>query len=225
MITAPPKSSWSNIALLRHGETQWNRAARYQGQKDSPLTLTGVGQIRAIAQTLRPHLNDLSAYRVWSSPLTRTRQSISIFCDELGLSYDNVLFDDRLMERAFGRWEGLTLDEIASRYPADVEMENADRWNFAIPGGGESFADVAKRLRSWLDETSDNAPAIVMAHGGSGRILRGVYENLTPEKIFALNDPQSTGFMMSNATSTTIDASPEWLQAFGCQNAGLGVRI
>jgi len=225
MINPSTRPSRPNIALLRHGETQWNRIARYQGQKDSPLTSTGIGQIRAIAQTLRPHLDDLSIHRVWSSPLTRTRQSISIFCEELGLSYDDVQFDDRLMERAYGRWEGLTLDEIASRYPEDMDMENADRWNFAIPGGGESFADVAKRLQSWLDDAPNDAPAIVMAHGGSGRLLRGIYVGLEPEKIFALNDPQSTAFMMSNATSLTINATPEWLQAFGCQNAGLGVRI
>lgn len=218
-------STRPNITLLRHGETQWNRDGRYQGQLDSPLTLTGIGQIRAIAQTLRAHLGDITSYQIWSSPLTRTRQSVSVLCEELGLSYNKVGFDKRLMERAYGRWEGLTLDEIATRYPQDVALEKADRWNFTIPGGGESFADVANRLENWLDDIPNDQPVITMAHGGSGRVLRGVYMNLEPDAIFTFNDPQSTAFVMSNAGSKTINAAPDRLQAFGCDNAGLGVRI
>ena len=213
------------IVLLRHGETQWNREGRYQGQLDSPLTLTGIAQIRAIAHTLCPIIEALGSCQLWSSPLTRTRQSASIFCEELGLSYADVQFDDRLMERAYGRWEGLTMDEIARRYPEDVEMEKAGRWHFSIPGGGEKFSDVSDRVKNWLDDISNDIPVIAMAHGGSGRVLRGVCMNLEPQKIFAFNDPQSTAFIMSDATTKTIPASPVHLQTFGCDNAGLSVRI
>ncbi len=170
-------------------------------------------------------MSNPTGYQVWSSPLTRTRQSISIFCEELGLSFGDVHFDDRLMERAYGRWEGLTMDEIAERCSEDVEMEKADRWNFAIPEGGESFAHVAKRLRNWLDDVSGDEPIIAMAHGGSGRVLRGICMGLSPEEIFAFNDPQSTAFLISNGSSITINAAPEQLQKFGCDSAGLGVRI
>ncbi|MBL4613825.1 MAG: histidine phosphatase family protein [Magnetovibrio sp.] len=225
MTNSTAHQSLPELTLLRHGETQWNRVGRYQGQQDSPLTLTGIGQIRAIAQTLRPQITELKAYQVWSSPLTRTRQSVSVFCEELGISYDDVHFDDRLMERAFGRWEGLTLDEIAAKFPDDVAAEKANRWNFAIPGGGESFADVAKRLNSWLDDVAGQGPLIVMAHGGSGRVLRGVCMGASPQSIFAFNEPQSTAFVISNGSSTTINATAKHLQAVGLDNAGLGVRI
>lgn len=219
------KTSPAEIVLLRHGETQWNRAGRYQGQQDSPLTGTGIGQIRSIANTLRPLLGDLERYQVWSSPLTRTQQSVSLLCEELGLDYKTVQFDARLMERNFGRWEGLTLDEIATRFPIDVEHEKADRWNFSIPQGGESFAQVAHRLQDWLDHLSNKQPVIVMAHGGSGRVLRGISTGLEPDEIFTLNDPQSTAFLISNGNCTTRDATPEQLQRFGCTGAGLGIRI
>lgn len=214
-----------DIALLRHGETQWNRAGRYQGWQDSPLTLSGVGQVRAIARSLLPHLHDLGRYQIWSSPLMRTRQSVSILCEELGLSYDRVNFDDRLMERAYGRWEGLTMEEITARYPEDTEMERSDRWAFAIPGGGESFASVADRLQDWLKSISDSESIIVMAHGGSGRVLRGICSGANPESVFAYNDPQSTAFLFSGGVSTVVEAEEEYLRTFGCKDAGLGVRI
>ncbi len=215
------------LLLLRHGETQWNRAWRYQGQQDSPLSLMGIGQVRAIAHTLRSRsrIGDPARYQLWSSPLTRTRQSVSILCEELGLSYDRVRFDDRLMERSYGRWEGLTLDEISARYPEDVALEREDRWNFAIPEGGESFADVAKRLRVWLSELPATQPVIVMAHGGSGRVLRGLCEGLSPDGVFACNDPQTTTYLISNGTSTTLFADKDHLRQFGCKGAGLRVRI
>lgn len=213
------------VLLLRHGETQWNREGRYQGQQDSPLTLTGIGQVRAIATTLRTHIETLGDYQMWSSPLTRARQSASVFCEQIGLSYGDVRFDERLMERNYGRWEGLTMAEIADRFPEDVVEEKADRWSFAIPGGGESFVDVAERLKHWLNDVSEGGPAVVMAHGGSGRVLRGLCSALTPEDIFAFNDSQSTAFMMSNQACRTINADPQHLRAMGLRDAGLGVRI
>lgn len=225
MPTRDALTAMPDIALLRHGETQWNRAKRYQGQQDSPLTLTGIGQIRAIARSLLPHLSDPNRYRLWSSPLVRTRQSISIFCEELGFAYDQVIFDDRLMERAFGRWEGLTMTEIAARYPDDIAMEKADRWGFAIPGGGESFAAVADRLQDWLQDVSASGSIIVMAHGGSGRVLRGICTGAEPEHIFAYNEPQSTAFLCSEGRATSVEATEDHLRRFGCEDAGLGVRI
>jgi len=213
------------MVLLRHGETQWNQTHRYQGQQDSPLSLTGIGQVRAISHTLRSLIGDLARYQIWSSPLTRTRQSVSILCEELGLQYDDVCFDDRLMERSFGRWEGLTLDEIATRYPEDIANEQVDRWNFTIPEGGESFAHVAARLQNWRNDLPSDQPVIVMAHGGSGRVLRGICTGMKPEDIFALNDPQSTAFLISNGSSTPVHANKTHLQNFGCADAGLGVRI
>jgi len=213
------------ITLLRHGETQWNRVARYQGQQDSPLTLTGVGQIRAIAQSLRPRLRDLSLHQVWSSPLFRTRQSVSILCEELGLPYAAVRFDDRLKERAYGRWEGLTIDEVAARFPEDKEMEAADRWNFAIPGGGESFAAVADRLRGWLRDLPAGQPAIVMAHGGCGRVLRGLYSGADPQAVFAYDDPQSTAILLADGGAAPLHAESALLARYGCSDAGRRVRI
>lgn len=214
-----------DLLLLRHGETQWNREGRYQGQQDSPLSLTGIGQVRAVAETLKAQFGDLSMYQVWASPLARTRQSVSILCDELGVTYGAVHFDDRLKERNYGRWEGLTRDDITAGYADDLAREHQDRWGFAIPEGGESFADVASRLGRWLEERAADQPLIVMAHGGSGRVLRGIYAGMGTDEIFACNDPQSTIYFLENGTTRTFAADPDALHAFGCSDAGLGVRI
>ncbi|MGE4528967.1 MAG: histidine phosphatase family protein [Rhodospirillaceae bacterium] len=217
--------AFPQIVLLRHGETQWNRVARYQGQQDSPLTLTGIGQIRAIARSLQPRLDGLGPYRVWSSPLPRTRQSVSIFCEELGLPYEDVRFDARLMERAYGRWEGLTRGEIAARHPEDKEAEAADRWNFAIPGGGESFAAVARRLRAWLRDLPAGEAAVVMAHGGCGRVLRGICSGAEPQAVFAYDEPQSTAILLADGAATPLHAESVLLARYGCRDAGRRVRI
>lgn len=221
-ISLPP--TVPNMLLLRHGETQWNREGRYQGHLDSPMTLTGIGQIRALAETLRQKVATVTQLHVWSSPLTRTRQSASIFCEQLGLRYNDIRFDARLMERSFGRWEGLTLDEIAKRYPNDIEAQSHDRWSFVVPGG-ESFAQVNIRIWEWLDELDSAIPIIVMAHGGSGRVLRGLCTGAPPAEIFTFNDPQSRAYEISCGRSTAIDSLPKHLQTYDCDDAGLNVNI
>ncbi|CCQ74499.1 Fructose-2,6-bisphosphatase [Magnetospira sp. QH-2] len=219
-----PRKSAPEMILLRHGETQWNRARRYQGQQDSPLTLTGIGQVRAIAETLRDHINEGTGFDIWSSPLPRARQSISIFCDQLDLDYGSVRFDDRLMERSYGRWEGLARDDISCRYPEDLAREDEDRWHFNIPHG-ESFKQVGDRLGDWLHELNANQPVLVMAHGGSGRVLRGIVVGQSPEHIFANDPPQSTAFSIADGQARSIAAEQDHLRSFGCADQGLGVRI
>ena len=55
-----------------------------------------------------------------------------------------------LMELTFGEWEGLTWPQVESRDPAGARAREADKWNFAPPGG-ESYAMLAERLQPWLD--------------------------------------------------------------------------
>lgn len=214
-----------DLILLRHGETQWNREYRYQGQKDSPLTLTGIAQVRAVAETLLATVGDVRSCCIWSSSLPRTRQSVSVLCDQLGLDYGAVRFDDRLMERSYGRWEGLTLEQIEKRYRQDLGGEQKDRWGFTMNGTGESFSQVEQRLRSWLDDLDAGQHAIVMTHGGSGRVLRGILTGQSPEEIFADHSPQSVAFSVSNQMTKIIPADIEQLRKFGCADQGLGVRI
>lgn len=214
----------TEIVLLRHGETHWNRARRYQGHRDSPLTLIGIAQIRAAALTLRRTIGAPDRYQLWCSPLGRTKQSMAVLCEEMGLAFEAVRFDERLMECAYGRWEGLNLDEIGARYPEDVVARQKDKWGFAIPGG-ESYGAVAERVRAWLEALPAERPAIVMGHSGAGRVLRGLYTGLDREAVFAVDEPQSTAFLLRDGRATALPADPGDLRRLGCPDAGLGLKL
>ena len=93
---------------------------------------------------------------------------MEIIRDCIGLSRDGYAIDERLAEMSFGAWEGLTVKEIKSKFPGEWEKRLAGKWT-DVPPGGESFADVAERLKAWIGDLSSDA--IVVAHGAVGRIF------------------------------------------------------
>lgn len=174
------------IYLLRHGETVFNRQRRLQGQGDSPLTERGIEQAWSMGQRLRSLLGDLSSLRLITSPLGRCRHTAALVADALGFDKDLIEPEPRLMEHAYGHWEGLTPEEIEARYPTVWRAREVDRWSVTVPGG-ENYSLVATRVQSWLDEVAEEDRLIVVSHGSSGRILRGLYAGLPREKISALS--------------------------------------
>src|SRR5579872_7170812 len=112
------------IALLRHGPTEWNAAGRFQGHTDVPLSAEGLARMRS----LRPPAAFGTA-RAFVSPLLRARQT----ADALGLS--NPVPDARLMEQNWGRWEGLTRDEILAQEGQDAFARVGLAVAFHPPGG------------------------------------------------------------------------------------------
>ena len=87
---------------------------------------------------------------------------------QMGMPADGVRVEDRLKEFTFGRWEGKTWPEVVAADPEGAAARDRDKWNFRPPGG-ESYADLAQRLRPWLDE--QRAPTVVVSHGGVARAL------------------------------------------------------
>jgi probable phosphoglycerate mutase len=82
-----------------------------------------------------------------------------------GLAFET---DDRLQEMCFGRWEGLTLAEVAQQDPQGEHRREVDKWWFAPPDG-ESYADLSTRIGDWLAD--QHSPAVVVCHGGVLRVL------------------------------------------------------
>jgi broad specificity phosphatase PhoE len=203
------------VLILRHGQTLWNRDGRYQGQNDSPLTPKGIGQVRALAETIKERLGRQSDWRLVSSPLPRTRQSMALFCEQLGWDYDAVEFDARLKECAYGRWEGLNVAEIERRFPEDYAARRMDHWGYANPEGGESYAQVCERVRGFVTELDPARPVVVMSHGGAGRVLRGILLGLTPDEMFVQPAVQSQAILVTMGVSETISADPADLIRFG----------
>ena len=193
------------IYLIRHGQTAWNAAGRFQGQLDSPLTLRGIEQVRGNAVTLRREIDDLDAFSLVCSPLGRAWQSAVIVADELGIARDGMIFDARLKEQSFGRFQGLTLAEIDAVEPGAWDRREADKWDWQPPGG-ESYARLDARVGAWLAERPTEAKFIVVCHGVVSRVMRGRYAGLTPEATMALHERQDCIWRLDGGRVETLEA-------------------
>lgn len=179
------------LYFIRHGETDWNRAGRLQGQTETDLNSLGRAQAARNGETLASHLDrtgpraaDLAFV---SSPMKRTRQTARIVLDRLGLPVDGYPTDSRLREVAFGDFEGLTPADIKSRFPDHHRARKTDRYGFEPPGG-ESYRQFYARIGEWLETVDDDM--IVVAHGGVSRILRGHLLGLSGKDLVGLPVPQ-----------------------------------
>lgn len=129
----------TSIALIRHGETAWNAAARLQGTSDIPLNDNGRKQARATAKRLA----DMHWDVIVSSPLMRAAETAQIIADTVGLSVTEHL--DTLLERGYGEAEGITEEQAAARWPdgdypgMDSEQEVTDRGMHGITTLHEQF--------------------------------------------------------------------------------------
>ena len=171
------------ILFVRHGETDYNAEGRLQGQRDIPLNGRGRAQAaaigRALAKALPEAIAALEAAEAFvASPLIRTRQTMELARGSLGLAPERYGLDPALKELTFGEWEGLTWPQVAKRDPAGARAREADKWNFAPPGG-ESYAMLAARLQPWLE--SLKADGFVVSHGGVARALMTLIAGVSPQ--------------------------------------------
>jgi uncharacterized phosphatase len=149
------------IYLVRHGETDWNRARRIQGSTDIPLNDTGRAQAAATGRLLARRSWDA----VYASPLTRAYETASIIADEIGMPAPIAV--PEIVERNYGAAEGLTGPEIEQRYPGTVP-------------GRESRDDVAARVLPAILALAEAHPGesiVVVSHGG---VIRTVLNTIAP---------------------------------------------
>jgi alpha-ribazole phosphatase len=174
------------LYLLRHGETVGLKKV-YKGHIDVPLSENGIKQVSKVAENLKNFLTRYEIDRkiILSSPLDRTIKTAEIIGKILSIEYIAM---DILKERNFGRWEGMSIDEIMSLYPDEF-----DRWrqNPALfsPPDGESTMDVSKRAKKAINEILKlykGYQVIVTAHGGINRVILCNIMNIPLEKIFCI---------------------------------------
>ena len=108
------------IYFVRHGETDWNRLGRLQGQQDIPLNALGRDQARRNGRALKAHLPTLDLPFL-ASPMKRTSETMELVRGELGLPVSDYATDERLKEIRFGKFEGFTADQIEQEQPAVVK--------------------------------------------------------------------------------------------------------
>jgi uncharacterized phosphatase len=152
------------LYLVRHGETDWNRARKIQGKTDIPLNATGRAQAWETGRLLtRRHWNGIV-----TSPLARASETARIIAEEVGLPTPVPL--DAIVERNYGEAEGLTGDELAARFPDGSAV-----------AGRESREAVADRVLPALIELAEQnlgRSLIVVSHGG---VIRTLLKEVGPD--------------------------------------------
>jgi broad specificity phosphatase PhoE len=187
------------ILLVRHGETEWNRARRYQGWSDSSLTEIGLAQAAALGRRLRA-MPEAADAEIVASPLGRARRTAEIIAKCLGRTGPPRL-DERLREISLGAWDGLLRKEVRQRLGAGfAEYE----WYFQTPHG-ESYDEFAGRIAAWLDDVGDR-PVIAVCHGVVTRVLRGRYAGLPRAAALRLAVPQDRIFRLAGGAIEEIAA-------------------
>lgn len=192
----------TRLVLIRHGETAWNRATRIQGHTDIPLSALGLAQAGRLAEALA----DEAFAAIYSSDLSRARQTAEV----LAVARDvPIRVDPALRERAFGRFEGLSWQEIEQGYP-----EDAARWRRRDPdfpvGGGESLNVFSARCLAAASCAAAAHPGqsiALVAHGG---VLDCLYRAATR---VALDAPRS--WQLGNATINRLLATPDGFTLIG----------
>lgn len=172
------------MLLIRHGETPWNAAGRWQGHADPGLSARGLAQARAVAEALRGE--PAGAWRrIVASDLARAQQTAEQVALALGLAVDT---DRRLRELDVGAWSGLTREEIRERDPETLRIfESGDP--LVRPGGGESRQALRERALDFARELAARRAGeavIVVTHRGVVRALAPGANPSNAERLLAV---------------------------------------
>lgn len=160
--------------IARHGETVFNIAQRMQGyHPHTPLTRAGFAQADAMGAALRTVLGPRPRLTMWSSTAGRALQTLAIVAEHLELDWHQAQTDERLIEIGMGAWSGRYYGELRSEEGEFLDL--AHGLYTRPPPGGEWYDAIAARVSSWGSDTEeDPGDRLVIMHGMSSRILRGV---------------------------------------------------
>ena len=168
------------LFIARHGETVFNAIARMQGQAEvhTPLTWEGCVQAKAMGMALNAYLGGDPIPALYSSSAGRALQTLAIVSEQIGADWHQTQRDDRLLEIDVGIWSSRTYADIAAEIGPIVDMEH--RLFSVRPPEGEWYDDVAARLSDWLVEQQFQEDMLIICHGMTARVLRGLLLGLAP---------------------------------------------
>jgi len=173
----------TTLFLIRHGHTVGGEEKRYKGHIDVELSEMGKRIIQRLTENLQRLNHTLNA--IYCSDLKRALKSAEILSAPLGL---NPVVIPELRERSFGRWEGMSFDEISGEYPGEFEKWKADPLKFSPPDG-ESTLEVKERTLSTVNglfKRHQGETFSIVAHGGVNRIILCHFMGLPLENIFRI---------------------------------------
>ncbi len=189
---------YPKIWFLRHGQTEWNKAYRLQGQLDSPLTEQGIVDAERQATLIAPVLAQQPD--VYVSPLGRAVQTAKIVLGETPYR-----MDARLMEIHAGEWQGrLRAEILAGMNGPEIKTFSAlDIYEAAT--GGEGLAAFQARIRSFLQDVT--GPSVIVAHGLFGQVLRAEVCGLDMGAAGHLSNRQGCIYVLENGQESIMEPS------------------
>lgn len=197
----------TRIYLARHGQVVNHHEQRYNGHFDVDITDTGVEQMRRLADLLANE----PVKAVYSSDLQRAVKGARIIGARLGIE---PVMKHPLRELSLGRWEGLTREEAAERFPEEAGFRFRDLAVSRVKGG-ESLLDLKARVMPAIGEITDihrGSSVCIVAHGGVNRVILSDVMGLPIENFFRIE--QDYGCL------NIIDCFPDGVRVVKLLNGG-----
>lgn len=171
----------TKLILVRHGSTSWTKSKRYQGVSDVPLSREGIKQAKNLAKRLKKEKIDL----IYTSKLKRAIQTTEQINKFHKLP---IIKKKELNERSYGKWGGLTKEQVKESCPKDYERYHKNKYSVR-PTGGESLIDLKKRLKPFIEKIinkNKEKTILISAHNGPLRVMLGILMNWSGRNVASL---------------------------------------
>ena len=212
--------TWSTngkrVFIARHGETVFNAAGRMQGMyAHTPLTREGCEQATTMGAALKPRVSGGAPLSLISSPAGRTLQTLALVVEETGHDYHSNDSDVRLREIDVGEWEGQYYRDVAP--DMSTLMDPVHRLFIVKAPGGEDYRDVTERVTEWLSQQAFDHDMLIITHGMTARVLRGILLGL--EHLEGFGAPIAPGLAQGSMVMIC-----EGVETLVIDGAGVGER-
>ncbi|APG63640.1 hypothetical protein LPB140_06045 [Sphingorhabdus lutea] len=194
------------LFIARHGETVFNAAARIQGEHvHTPLTIKGSIQAMQMGKALAAHIHNIENLALHASDTGRALQTLALISDEIGADWHQHIADNRLREIDMGQWGG----EYYRNLKDSLRVDSETGLFATIAPDGESYSDIARRLIDWIAEQQFDRDMLIISHGMTSRVLRGLLLGLDNLPHFnapaAPSLPQGTMVLVQSGREEVIN--------------------
>ena len=198
----------SNLVLVRHGQSEWNKKNLFTGWKDPELTHKGIEEAIKAGKDLKT--KNIKFDIMFTSDLLRAQETGRLILESMGQSDIPVIKNQCLNERNYGDLAGLNKDDAREKW--GEEQVHVWRRSFDVPPpGGESLKDTAERVLPYFHseifpKVEDGLDVLIAAHGNSLRALVMELEKINSDEIvkleIATGDPLTYEYSMGNIKRT-----------------------
>ena len=178
----------SNLVLVRHGQSEWNKKNLFTGWKDPDLTELGIEEAIQAGKQLKQ--SDIKFDVMFTSDLFRAQETGRLILEKMNQTDKAIIKDQSLNERNYGELAGLNKDDARKKW--GEEQVHIWRRSFDVPPpGGESLKNTAERVLPYfeskiLPEVIKGKNILIAAHGNSLRALVMKLEEISPDEIVKL---------------------------------------